>query len=1003
MHQFDASFKADDGLEGSEILPSVAEAKRARDTISPKLPDAQEVHPCPAILTEFRTSVLPPLSEGKYNVFEATSNCSKKSFLYLAESIEKGQSVRLCFFPGTPFAAEWLKGDDNMKARRWIRDRIATLSLKELRALQAFLEVEIAPPIFRQMEDIATSPVLTSTSDSTSLVASGLIIARRRVHWIATLVNELLHNQSDHNGNPIVRSSCIISFEDLYWNRKHLSNFCSDSGVLTKVTREIEEEIMNTFQLEGLKGFAGTRALWCRLAERLFRRVVLLCAAFSASFEDFSTEDEFSDKVCAVVAEAIEDLTQASLDGSDALEDLVLTFKEGVSHDSNALPSVRDAALSSYTQLYADAMNLVGEPKIDLPRRIEYEVVATIATAKDLSNEECTRLLSLNEVRRDNVPVDLRWYLDRQVLAVVQSAVRCAQTSFPLDTANDSKALDKIESKVLKAAQTAMADPELRFFALESSTTKTEFVKQINLPEGLEFSNCKTNYQPHSSQFFLGLVWPILSSSGWRLCAGDCPSDVVYFPPDCGSGKMKASQMKKEITRQSAGLARDIAGLGLGCVPKLTKRLVLKCVREAHANETKLQSTESRATSNISVSSALRAFEVFLEARLRSNNQGREGLLLGKTKDVVLEISSLFEEVAQQTFFDEERCNLGEKALWSDILGCDYLMRLLILFPNILKEADAPIPEYDQAVCVVRELIDFLARNHINLFSNSFHLPKEEYDDDAEDTVISYLPARIMKSFPPEGDGTESSDADHFDEQSKEVVHPKDRRNLTDFVVAVMSQVVIFRAKQDDVSRKGRRILFGHPGLVCRHCLGQNGEGKYFFGSTESMTTAATVIEKHLLRCPNVPGPTRKEIVGARACHAAQRKGLKAGIQGAFFARLFDRLRSMRVSFDREGDESEMHFLPRPSAETPRNSIQLVLGAPSVTINSRDISEGFKSHLDVMNFLQCTEPWKSMEALVEMVEKYYNCLEYGGKIYNTTTMPSHFSSEWLYAKVAPRK
>jgi hypothetical protein len=1011
MHPLTASCKPDDSPSGIEILPADDLSKQSFD-VSPILPDTQKLRSLLAASTKVSERVLPPSSDPSYNMFESASNGRTKNYLYLSESIERGQSVELRFVPGTSFAPEWMESVDNFKARNWIRDRIGALSLKGLRALREFLAEEIASPIYRPGEDTAVSPRLTTPTDSTPSALSGWALARKRVQWIANLVNKQLLNHPGHSESHGVSRSLEHYFDSLRWNKglpRYLSiESASTSFELSMVTEEIEQEISNYFYFEGFNGFAGTRVCWCPLAEKLFRRIAKLFAELSVSFEEFSSrdEDDFLEKVCKVVLEVIEDLKQyTSIDSNVALEELVLTFKEGVSHQSNAFPSFKEVALSSYTQQYSDAMNLVGEMQIELPPRIEYQVVAAIAQTSDPIG---TRFLNLLDIRSGTIAVDLRWYLERQVLAVVQCALQSGKASFPLPLAKDYEALDQIESNVLEAARSAMADPHIVFFGLESTTNYSEPVKQILLPESLDIAHNRSNYQPHSSPFFLGFIWPILRASGWRLSAGESRLDVAYFPPDSGRKKTHAGRLKKELTRETSQLAKDTASLGLGYIPKLTKRLIIKCVRQEQDDHGELQAPDlfaiSKRTCVANVSSALRAYEGFLQESLRSDDKVREGLLRQKAKDVVKGISSLFEEVAPLTLFAEERCNRVEGEQWSDILGCEHLMRLLILLPTILKEADLPFRDHDQTILIVRELIDFLARNHTEHFASSFHLPKEEYED--ESSVLSNLAVRITKVFPPEGDGANGTLGDLVDEESNEVILQGDRSNLTDFVAGVMSQVVIFRAKQEDLNRKGRRIPLGHPGLVCRHCLGQNGEGKYFFGSIESMTTASTVIEKHLLRCPHVPDSTRVAIVASRARHSDQRKGLKAGVQGAFFAGLFDRLRSMRISDDREGDESNLLFVSKPSAASFKHSAHAVLGASSTSdldVNICDISDGFKSHLDVMDFIQSAEPWKSMDSLCEMVEKYYNCLQYGGKIYHTATMPSHFSSEWLYAKVGPRK
>jgi hypothetical protein len=951
-------------------------------------------------------------SDRNYNMFETVTNGRKKFFLYLAKSIERGQSVELCFAPGIPLSAEWLSSADDSEARNWIRDQLGALSLMQLRALQVFLTNEIAPPIFCQLKDVTESPSVSACTDSNSFSKLGAALARRRLHWIANLVKRQLQKKSGHDGKADVLQSVPDLFDALHWNKDFLRKLLIDpvfiSFVLPKVTKEVEQEITNAFQYEGFSGFAGTRVFWCPLAERLFRRIVHLCAELSVSFEELTSkdEDDFTEKVCHTVSQTIEALKQyALIDEKTALEDLVMTYTEGFSHRSKALPSVGEVKDSSYSKQYAHAMKLVGEMEIELPPRTEFQVVATIASA---SNAKSTQFSDFLDVSRRKIPIDVRWYLDRQVLPIMHCALRSDTTIFPPSVTRRYSILDEIESKILTDAQAAMADPDLSLSVLESTASNSEPVEQILPPQSLHFSNFKSNYQPHSSPFFLGFVWPILRGFGWRLSAGDNLSDVVYFPPDSGDKKTKRGKMKKHIMQEATQLARDTASVGFGYIPKLTKRLLVRCVQPGQHDLTGMKDTNSlssaRGSCSTSISSALKSFDTFLEESLRSDDKERECFLRQKAKDTMKVVSGLVEEVAPSVLFDEERFCKPEGDQWGDVLGCEHLMRVLILLPSILKETDLPFREHDQTVHIVRELIDFLARNHVELFASSFHLPKEEYEH--ENPVSSNVAVRLMKVFPPKAKEIDANNGDQVDDESIEVLHKGDRCNLTDFVAGVMSQIVIFRAKQEDVNRKGRRIPLGQPGLVCRHCLGQNGEGKYFFGSIESMTTASTVIEKHLLRCPQVPDSAREEIVSTRARHPDQRRELKPGVQGAFFAALFDRLRSMRVSDDGEVDESNLAFVSNPYVQSFRHSNHTVVGASltsSSDVNTSDVSDGFKSYLDVMDFIQSTEPWKSNDSVVEMVEKYYNCLEYGGKIYNTATMPSHFSSEWLYAKIAPRK
>jgi hypothetical protein len=454
------------------------------------------------------------------------------------------------------------------------------------------------------------------------------------------------------------------------------------------------------------------------------------------------------------------------------------------------------------------------------------------------------------------------------------------------------------------------------------------------------------------------------------------------------------------MARQRAQLARDTSFLGLGYIPKLTKRVLVKCTEIDNDTSLEIQGERCSIQGEPSTRVVMEAFESYLVEKLGGEVDESPKLQQEKAKKLCAEINLLFNQLAPRVLYDNEKYQLDEGEEWVDVLGSKYLMRLLLVIPNILREADLPIRQYDQIISIARELLDFVAKNHNTLFDSSFQLPNEEYEE--EPSVPPTLPGRINRACrnPSEAKDRTAGLNDVVDDSvGGEIVQPSDRLDLTDFVSGVMQQTIITRATAEDVNRKNRRVTVGHPCIVCRHCLGRNGEGKYFFGSIESMTTASTVIEKHLLRCPDLNEKVKQEIVNARAKHSEQRKFLPSGAQGAFFARLFDRIRLMRPCDGHDSDVLTTSIV----LSDPSHSREYGVSKVDSTSVSSDSPEGYKSHVEVMDFIQSAEPWKNMEPLVENVEKYYNCLEYGGKIVNTNMSPLNFSSEWLYSKIAPQK
>jgi hypothetical protein len=295
---------------------------------------------------------------------------------------------------------------------------------------------------------------------------------------------------------------------------------------------------------------------------------------------------------------------------------------------------------------------------------------------------------------------------------------------------------------------------------------------------------------------------------------------------------------------------------------------------------------------------------------------------------------------------------------------------------------------------VIRELTDFLAVNHHEFFDECFHIPREHYLGEA--AVRPFIIPRISSLKSKDGKPPAATKMQEDADDLIDIVLPKDRADLTDFVDFVMEQVAVCRATQDDVARRSRRIPVGHPGLVCRHCLGASGDGgKYFFSSLDSLNTAATTLEKHIAKCSKIGSEIKTRLIECRSRHQEQRTSMPPGMQGAFFARLWDRLRSSKASFSSNSD----------------GYVSLTTNITHATVGSSSSDAGattpdgppeFKNHVWLMHYLRKTSPWCDNRELQEAVDQYYNCLDYGGRIFNTSAMPLHFNSEWLLSKVAPR-
>jgi hypothetical protein len=901
-------------------------------------------------------------------------NGRKTQLVYLAEPIERGQAVELHRRLTWTLGGLDVSNESSSERRSWIERELAQVSSEELFGLIDSLCENIAP-------QLACGVDATEKNESSRNSA----LSRRRFHWIMTRIYKQLAGFVMPNDKSATKRSAVRGF---FWTKPVVDKLLHLPGWdLESIEQEVREEMFHEFtRITEIKDFLESRDSWCRVPLELFDRSMDTLTKYFAVFDNFCPEHELSRKLCQMVLEAVRDIKAAARNREDErisnYGDLEPAFETKVQTNSSLFRKSRHTLLQIYERPYQDALLLCDEPRFEINLNRGLSVVAV----QERPGTYICKSRPEASDRNDAISSELD--VLNQVAAVVQVVVRCA---LAMATNCDSRFqyLRSVESMVLQAVRDALADPTDK---LVSFDCPDQLIEVNTIPR-----RNRCNYQPNSSPFFLGFVWPVLRASGWRLLAGDYPTDVVYCLPIASKIGSRGARLKEKVARQRALLASECRSVGFGYIPKLTKRLIIQCTEDPdidHISGVNLLS--DRQKNCAPVAGILEAFQSFLWEKLIDKGCGN-AIIRQKTESLVHAISLLFNDLAPRTFYEEESWKLEGEKTWCDVLDCRMLMRVLLVVPRVLRDAEVPREQHDQIAYVVRELLDFVAQKHKNFFREDLHLPTEVYDD--EPTVPSILFKKIESSLGIGAIGAPSDGSQDTlgEKDSLEIIQNDDRRDLTDFIIAVMDQTIISHATEEDTIRKSRRVSVGHPCIVCRHCHGRNGEGKYFFGSIESMTTAATVIEKHLFRCADLNQTVKDGIVAARSKHPDQRKNLPSGAQGAFFARLFGRLQSMGPL-----DDVKSGFLITSTSFVDKFRYQGSEMAGSQTAgDTSDLDDGFSSHIDVMTFIQSTEPWKSIDPLVEAVEKYYNCLEYGGKIVNTKKSPPFFGSEWLYSKVAP--
>lgn len=493
---------------------------------------------------------------------------------------------------------------------------------------------------------------------------------------------------------------------------------------------------------------------------------------------------------------------------------------------------------------------------------------------------------------------------------------------------------------------------------------------------------CRIDYEPHSYQFFLGTVWPVLRGMGWRLEAGKTPSDIAYVPPNPtkGNESRRTFMIRQERERKRARISKQVKNMGFDPMPKLIKRLFLAAnADDSNTDEVKESDVASNPT--VTVEEILNQF--LAQVKLGISDDDTQGSY--RAKSIVDGIHNCFNAVAPYLVSDDALDDAINDEMPHKKYGCETLLQFLLIMPSILRQSGIPQTRLTDTLLVIRELVYFVASNYKQFFNETRIPPDEVYVSDIRIPPPS-LGMKLQFSQGSKGAGNDAqADTDTI---LSEVVTEEDKSDLTDFNRIVLEQSIPCRATEEDVGRRNRRIEEGSPGLACRHCK-ETGNGRFFYSSVDSLMSSPATFEKHILKCAHVPLEIKEKVTAARKSHAEQRKQLVTGSAHAFFLRLWDRLRNSQIADGQAG----LYMKEASGSSTDKKSIDG---------DDDELGPEFRDHVALLDHIRNNDPWKSDSKLLEALNQYYNCLDYGGRIYNTDAMPKQFSAEWLLAKVVPK-
>ena len=921
-------------------------------------------------------------SDSTSNILVGKGESGKRHFfLFLQEPMEKGQTVELKF-PSS--LGCYIKDEDGAPVGIWrqqIDGIIARLSSDGLRTLSNFISKLVYDKIDNKLGLLANQDGSASGDPHIDLLTNpdelrNLIISRRRVHWAVLRIKERLKAIEEKGGRRDSGNGVSIpdteSNKSILWSPQLVTKLMRHPAWDDSIVRAIEDEVFEELQPElESSGVVSShcRKKWCPLAKDIFEKFLGCLVKLSTLTDASNSQDALILDLRNLALKFAQTLVGIQSSGTkEEVNKLSLAFEAEDKFQGN-LPRAEDVVRMATAQAYQDAVGLCNDaPMFEtiLPEKLQ--VVATQLPDKESSVDSVdadapkpsfarVAFRTIEDVEACKASINHKWYIKYQLVDILDALISTAT--------NLCGVREPFVSQARAAIRQAVKESPGYDLSISSDAVKPSIDIPLALPSKLGASD----YKPHSFQLFLGLVWPSLRSAGWRLDAGESPSDISFIPPgqkSSGRRSDKRSRMlKQERTKSRIKLAKAANDIGLGFVPKLTKRFFVK-IGEMNAGG-------MGGSSSVTAKKALDRFLAKIESELSEENQDSHK----RAKVVVEQIKTSFDELFPMLLEngEDDSILLDANTSPSEYAGCEYLARLLLVLPSILYQAGLAMRLIDDTTIVIKELADFLAINHEELFDKRFHPESEVYigDNTVKPVVASRLEKlRLISS---------NSASEHV--ELDEAILPEDRPNLTDFVETVMEQVIPCRATQNDIIRKNRRIGVGAIGLVCRHCLGSNGEGRYFFSSIDSITTASTVIEKHIQKCPAVSAEIKDRVVECRSRHAEQRKGLAPGAQAAYFLRLWERLRSSKVK------DTAATLLVLEANEDRENLKEDCGGA----------SDEFTDHVSVLKYLSETPLWSEKSEIAEALGQYYDSLEIGGRIYSTDAMPKGFSSEWLLEQV----
>ena len=746
------------------------------------------------------------VNNDKHNVLIAKVGPDKFQYLlYLEKPIEQGQTVAVVFPSVSSSLTSRKYEGTEFRRMHAIDEAMRTLSLNDLRALLSWMCQEA-------LRSTGYAKFLNDDAPATDNDFKSACERRRRLCWVSHRISAAIGDsrrlQEDAESLDLLEFGRHTAAKTEEWSKLSRRQ---QTTLAAAVQTQITLEMRCALELDNMCGSAH-RIGWCPRSVKLLDEIVETSAKNYLPVFAVSEPDCHASLWSSLGAILISNISATDFTNADKLGDFIMHQSSHASNDGRVVVAEAD------TEGLSDAMTsdreLLGS-------------VACIYTKQ--SNEPFSVIMRRpTDVRSGGACLSTDWY--RQSFWRIVSAAISAFSS----TLTEKEAKEFQLDQLLSLAGPYVISRE----SFRMDPTPISYRQLIHLPQSEA-----DDYALPSQPLFLGLVWPTLSDAGWRLEVGNNPFEIAFYPKP--PSRKQAVSLKRQRDHERMLLTREINQVGFGKLAKSTKRLFVATSRKDGINGDNVPDAALVSMGHgFTVADILKRFDDFISKRIIEKNRN-----LGS--DAPAKIPAVLESLGK--CFDSLACHLmpiqglkgatdveaGKRPV--EVYSGEYLAQFLFVLPDVLQRSDLAPDMVKDCLEISRDLLRFISAHYRELFAEGFQPPREYYESGGGDDDLSSTPLFLetktitMMSDHIATDQGEDGVRSAGSSVLKDLISEEEKVGVTDFIFTVFEQAIACRATQEDMRRKSRRFQVGYAGVCCRHCLGRNGEGRYFFTSLESL------------------------------------------------------------------------------------------------------------------------------------------------------------------------